>query len=138
MIKFGKQHISWIYRFSGTRLCILYVCMFKTREIWITFLYWSQTELTQLQYINDQSGEKVVMSYVHQPIRSKYVTWAAKVGRWDDNYWLSTVPIQSYSKILATHHRGVIRTFLYLWHLSYLRYVQFTHTWSTTISPFAT
>ncbi len=23
-------------------------------------------------------------------------TWVAKVGRWDDNYWPSTVPIQSY------------------------------------------
>ncbi len=46
--------------------------------------------------------------YVREQIRSEYVIWAAKVGRWDNKYWPSTVPIQSYSKILATHHRGII------------------------------
>ncbi len=70
------------------------------------FISWLYNTL--MLYAWEKVGHFVVTSYVRQPNRSEYVSWAAKVRGWDDNYWLSTDPIQSYSKILATHHRGVI------------------------------
>ncbi len=96
---------------TGSKESIGVSCMYVCSKLakWELF-FCSKVKLSLHSYNTSKflAGEKVVASYVCQPIRSEYGKWAAKVGRWDDNYWPSTVPIQSYSKILATHHRGVI------------------------------